>query len=244
MLTMQSLRLANNDPFSAANLKLHFGPTDEFAIGTDAAGNFFVGQGPGPLSAPLLSVDNQNTLRFGAQRVEALALDAAGGIFVRGVKQWELVQSEDFSAQGAGWNRTDVSTCAGVHMLGGFCKFSLGAVHKTFVALPAHSQLRVVATYHFIDRWIGESGFMKLDVGQGNSPIVVWSEQHQQGESKNGVNVCGSESTPEGKFSASIDVTVPHAASGVTVTFGSTMEDADPCDESWGVSGVELYVRQ
>jgi hypothetical protein len=221
--------------------KLFFGAGSEFAVGTDAAGNFVVEQASA--MTPLLSLDTQDTLHMGSARVEAKSLDAQQGISVRGVKQWQLVRSEDFSESPSGWSRSEVSQCAGVYMLGGFCKFSKGEVNKTFTGLPPHKQLRVVATYHFIDRWIGETGFMKLNVGTSDCAVTVWSERHAQQEAKNGLSLCGNAETPEGKFAAPVDVVVPHHKDTVTVSFGSTMDDADPCDESWGISSIEIYVR-
>merc|ERR1719359_442603 len=237
-LTLRTMRVANTGPEGS---KILFGPKNEFAMGTDAAGNFEVQQASS--LSPLLSLDSSNTLHLGSARVEAQSLDAQSGFSVRGVKQWQLVQSEDFSRQGAGWSRTDVSQCAGVNMLGGFCKFSRGEVNKTFAGLPPHKQLKIVASYHFIDRWIGETGYMKLNVGTNNCPVTVWSERHTQQEVQNGLSLCGDAGTPEGKFSVPIDVVVPHHKDSVTVTFGSTMDDADPCDESWGISSLEVHVR-
>jgi hypothetical protein len=232
------MRVANP---GAEGSKILFGAHSEFAMGTDAAGNFLVQQASA--KAPLLSLDSSNTLKLGSARVEALSLDAQAGISVRGVKQWQMISSEDFSVDGAGWSRREVSQCAGVNMLGGFCKFSRGEVNKTFTNLPPHKQLRLVATYHFIDRWIGETGYMKLNVGMSDCPVTVWSERHTQQEVQNGLSLCGDAGTPEGKFSVPIDVVVPHHKDSVTVTFGSTMDDADPCDESWGISSLELHVR-
>jgi len=238
LLTLRSMKVANS---GSEGSKLFFGANSEFAMGTDAAGNFVVEQASA--RSALVSLDSSNTLHLGSDRVEASSVDALNGISVRGVKQWQLVQSDDFSVEGAGWSRSDVSQCAGVSMLGGFCKFSKGDVKKTFTNLPPHKQLRVVATYHFIDRWIGETGFMKLDVGTGDCAVTVWSERHAQQEAKNGISLCGNAETPEGKFAAPIDVTTSHHKDTVTVTFGSTMDDADPCDESWGISSMEIYVR-
>lgn len=239
LLTMRSLRIANN---AAEGSKIFLGQQGSgYSIGTDTAGNFAVQQDSA--SHPLISLDPTNTLRLAAGRVEAMSVNAAGGVAVRGVQQWSLVQSEDFSTQGAGWSRPVVSQCAGIHMLGGYCKFSSGEVNKTFSALPPHSMLRIVANYHFIDRWIGEAGYMKLSIGQDGCSVVVWSEQHAQQESKNGLSLCGQAAVPEGKFASTIDITVPHNLASVTLGFGSTMDAADPCDESWGVSGIEVYVR-
>jgi hypothetical protein len=232
------MRVSNPGPEGS---KLFFGASSEFAMGTDSAGNFVVQQANVPRA--LMNLDTADTLHLGSTRVEAMSLDAQQGISVHGVKQWQLVYSEDFSVEGAGWSRKEVSSCAGVNMLGGFCKFSRGEVNKTFTGLPPHKQLRVVATYHFIDRWIGETGYMKLDVGMNDCPTVVWSERHAQSEAKNGLSVCGDAGTPEGKFSAPVDVTMAHHKDSVTVGFGSTMDDADPCDESWGISALEVHIR-
>lgn len=238
LLTLRSMRVSNPGPEGS---KLFFGASSEFAMGTDSAGNFVVQQANVPRA--LMNLDTADTLHLGSTRVEAMSLDAQQGISVHGVKQWQLVYSEDFSVEGAGWSRKEVSSCAGVNMLGGFCKFSRGEVNKTFTGLPPHKQLRVVATYHFIDRWIGETGYMKLDVGMNDCPTVVWSERHAQSEAKNGLSVCGDAGTPEGKFSAPVDVTMAHHKDSVTVGFGSTMDDADPCDESWGISALEVHIR-
>jgi len=238
LLTVSGMRVANT---ADQGSKLFFGPNSDFALGTDTAGNFELTQAN--QAVPLLSLDSKNELHLGAQRVEALAVDASGGVTIRGVRQWALAVSEDFSLQAGGWSRADVSQCAGIHMLGGYCKFGHGDVNKTFAGLPPHSQLKIVATYHFIDRWIGETGYMKANIGQDNCEVLVWAEQHTQGESKNGLSLCGQTTSPEGKFAVPIEVVVPHTQDSLVLGFGSTMDAVDPCDESWGVSGVELYVR-
>lgn len=232
------MKVANS---GAAGSKIFFGSGSEFAMGTDSAGNFVVQEQSA--SSPLLKLDSENTLHLGSSRVEAQALNAVNGISVRGVKQWQLVYSDDFSTAGTGWSRAEVSQCGGVFMLGGYCKFGTGEVNKTFNGLPPHKQLKVSAKYHFIDRWIGETGYMKLDVGVQDCNVAVWSEQHMVDGAKNGIDLCGNAATPEGKFAVPVDVTVPHSKDSVTVTFGATIGSADSCDESWGISAVEVYVR-
>jgi len=251
LLTLRSLRVANMGPEGS---KVFFGTgsamgtdswgTDSgahsFAMGTDSAGNFIVQQASA--AAPLINLDSQNTLHLGSARVEAQALNAVNGISVRGVKQWQLVYIDDFSSGASGWSRPESSECGGVFMLGGFCKFSTGEVNKTYAGLPPHKQLRVVAKYHFIDRWIGETGYMKLDIGMNDCMVPVWSEQHKEDGGKNGINLCGDAGTPEGKFSVPVEVTVKHHTDSVSVAFGATV-GGDPCDESWGISAVEIYTR-
>jgi len=238
-LTVRSMRVAGT---AAEGSRLFFGPEGAgFAIGTDGTERFLI-EDTSSRSGPLLSL-SKGVLRLGAHKVEARSVSTEGGVTVHGVGQWRLVVAEDFAEQGLGWSRADVTRCGGVTMLGGYCKFSKGEVNKTFSGIAPHTQLRVVATYHFIDRWIGEAGYLKLNIGQDRAPVVVWSEQHSQEKSENGLSLCGQQETPEGKFSATIDVTLAHREDSVQLTFGSTMKDSDPCDESWGVSGVELYTR-
>lgn len=234
---MRSMKVAST---GAEGAMIYLGSQSEFSIGLDSAANFVIKQASKPTA--LLVLDSQNNLHFGSQTVQAMSLNA-GSISIRGVRQWQLVHAEDFSTAAAGWSRSQVTQCGGVAMLGGYCMLSHGEVNKTFAGLPPHQQLRVVATYHFIDRWIGEAGYLKLNIGQGGTPVVVWSEQHTQQLSKNGISLCGQSGTPEGKFSVSIDVTVQHHLDSVQLGFGSTMDFSDPCDESWGISGVELYTR-
>jgi len=91
----------------------------------------------------------------------------------------------------------------------------------------------------FIDSWDGESGYLKLD------DKVVWTEtyNHSDGNSNiaHGINICGNE-TPERKFRRSIDLTVPHNSDSITLVFGATT-DEHPCDESFGIDSVMLFVR-
>mmetsp|Transcript_3750 Transcript_3750/g.6307 ORF Transcript_3750/g.6307 Transcript_3750/m.6307 type:complete len:272 (+) Transcript_3750:130-945(+) len=238
LLTVRSLRVANTAPEGS---QLYFGENREFTVGSDTLGNFLVKSSTN--TQPMMMLDAQDNLHLNAPQINAMSVNSAGGFALRGVQQWQLVYVEDFSSSPSGWSLAQVSSCAGVHMLGGHCHFSRSEANKTFTGLPPHKQLRIVATYHFIDSWLGESGYMKLNIGQDGAPVVVWSEQHAQQKSKNGISLCGQESTAEGKFAVPIDIVVPHTQDSVFVDFGSTMEDTDPCDESWGVSGLEVHVR-
>jgi hypothetical protein len=245
LLTARSLRVAGKDNKRS---RVFLGPDGAgFSIGTAADSSTFTiehDSRPEPLLELQFKQDaSSDSVRFLSKNLQVASLAAPGGVTVRGVKQWELARSEDFSSQAVGWSRDTVTKCGGVSMLGGFCRFSTGDVNKTFDGLPPHRQLRIKATYHFIDRWIGESGYMKVNIGQDDRPVVVWSDQWSQQLSKNGLSLCGQQATPEGKFAATIDVTLEHTKDSVDLSFGSTMADSDPCDESWGISGLEIYTR-
>jgi len=63
-------------------------------------------------------------------------------------------------------------------MLGGFGKFSGGEVRKTFNRIPTHKKIRITANFHFIDAWVGESGFMRANVGKNMKMEFIWIEKY------------------------------------------------------------------
>jgi hypothetical protein len=121
-------------------------------------------------------------------------------------------------------------------MLGGYAKFAGGEVTKSYSDLPPHNRVRIVASYHFIDAWNGESGFLRADIGRDNMMEYLWTEKYDYSKAKNGINVCGAV-YPEGKLTSTVDVTIPHIADSVTIGFGSTL-DQDPEENSFGVSNI------
>ena len=125
-------------------------------------------------------------------------------------------------------------------MMGGFCELAAETTSKTFTDLPLHSQIRIVATYHFLDQWEGESGFLRTEVD--DRLAIVWTDRYTLGAGAVGFNLCGSDRYPENKFASVVDVTVAHSRSSLTVEFGSTL-DEQPCTHSYGVSGFQLYIR-
>jgi hypothetical protein len=116
-------------------------------------------------------------------------------------------------------------------VFGGHCNFAAEEVTRNY-QLPPHSWIRIAASYHMFDNWVGETGYLKLD------DKVVWS---QHGESKtHGVHVCGGESAD--KLNLPIYVTQPHSARNMTLSFGSTLP-ADPCNASFAIDNVVVYSR-
>jgi len=162
---------------------------------------------------------------------------------VGGVRQWQLVSVEDFEEEGAdaaslaeGWNHKDVSECAGNKFLGGPCtKGGSTELKKVYSGLPAHSQVRITSKYLFIDSWDGEHAYLNVD-GR-----AAWADTYNHASVTKGLNVCGND-TPEGRLMSHIDVTIPHTADSVELTFGATT-DEHACDESFGVDSVMVFVR-
>jgi hypothetical protein len=192
---------------------------------------------------PIIAINKDSDFLILTNNFEAnQGFSFSGDLKIRGVKQWKLFIEEDFSGDSAkGWTKNTLTECGGIRMLGGYCQFGGGEFQKSFLSLPSHSQLRVQATYHFIDAWDNEAGYMRLNNGRNGDLQYAWIERYSAFVGSNGINVCGGR-WPEGKLSSPIDVVIPHKSDNITVSFGSTIEQ-DPCDESFGVSGVRIYVR-
>jgi len=180
--------------------------------------------------------------KIDASTVSAQSIRTNSFLEINSVRQWSLHSLEDFDETDGvnGWSHGEITECAGRKILGGHCvktESANGEVSKTFTNLPPHSQIRINAKYNFIDSWDGESGYLKID----NS--IVWTEtyNHADGDIKHGLNLCGNE-TPERKFGRSVDVTVPHSSNSITLVFGATT-DEHPCDESFGIDSVMVFVR-
>ena len=166
------------------------------------------------------------------------SLEIAENLSFDGLRQWKLAYSEDFSSP-KGWSDNSNSMCSGIVMLGGYCQFSNIEVTKTFEGLGPHTQAKILATFHFIDAWIGETAYMKVSL-QGEYQYV-WTDNYKAGQASSGINVCGAHHA-EGKFMAGIEVMIPHSDNSLQVAFGALL-DEDSCDESWGVSMFQIYIR-
>lgn len=156
-----------------------------------------------------------------------------------GVPQWGMLSLDVFGAvqpDKAGWeNGKDVMECAGLTVLVGQRNPLESSFAKTFAALPEHNQARVQGTVHFVDDWQGDTAYLKVD-GQ-----YVWTFSHDQRNSKGAINLCGSKTFPESRFSVPVDVAVPHTGANLRVEFGSTLEVG--AQAHFGLSSLSLSVR-
>lgn len=198
-------------------------------------------------TSQLMAFKPDNSIEIGAQElIIKSALNIQGLFRVNNIAQWVLFHQEDFSTgESIGWDNPNpdlVTQCAGINMLGGYGKFAKGEIAKKIAALPPHNQVRVKANFHFIDAWVGETAFMRLNIGKDGSMVYVWTDRHNQNTDAFAVNVCGS-GVGEGKFSVPIDVVVNHVSDTITVGFGTTIQQDDPLDQSWGVSALEVYIK-
>lgn len=234
---MTSLTIEAND---YSNAEFKFGSSNNFfsILSRGKYKDLFLSY----VQTPILSVNNRNDMMIFPKVINInKGLTFTGDFKVRGVNQWKLVHEEDFSLEATGWTNNTVTECGGVRMLGGYCQFSKGEVFKTFENIPKHRSVRIQATYHFIDAWDTESGYMLVDNGKQGEMQYAWIERYSAFMGENGINVCGGQ-WPEGKFSSPIDVTIPHTESSIKIGFGSTLEQ-DACDESFGISGLRIFIR-
>ncbi len=190
---------------------------------------------------PLLTITEQNQINFLSKTLSLNETYINGNLKIKGINQWKLIYEENFEESIEGWSNNTISKCNGITMLGGYCIFSKGETEKIYDKLPEHSMIRIQANYHFIDNWNGESGYLKINNGNNGEMNYIWIESYTAFEGNYGINVCGGK-MPEGKFSSPIDVVVNHNSDSLKIAFGSNLE-MDPCDESFGISGIRIFVR-
>ena len=170
------------------------------------------------LQKPIVSINKDKDVMMFAKELKAKnGITFNGELKFRGVPQWRLIFEEDFSQDNLpGWSKSVVTECGGVRMLGGYCNFAGGEVQKTYENLHEHTNVRIQATFHFIDAWDNEAGFMRINNGKDKAMEYIWTERYSAFMGFNGINVCGGR-WPEGKFSSPIDVTIPHRDSSINL---------------------------
>jgi len=243
-------------------------------------------------NADLVTVTGNGDVTLNSKKLEAISVEADEQLKVNNVAQWQIVKKEDYATDPVTQNvpgaenwvaipaivgkntiQISVSNCGGLNMLGGHNNFNqAGYAAKTFkVNVGAGvSELRVTSRFHFIDMWLGQSGFLKVSqpLGTGENvkwsePAAVWTQQYETAPNKPSsdpsvslLDVCGNGKVGEFKFSNNIDVVMPLVGRNamspageveIKLIFGSTM--SAPIDEnmvtdgSWGVSGIEIWSR-
>lgn len=53
--------------------------------------------------------------------------------------------------------------------------------------------------------------------------------------------MCGTR-TAESRFTSRIESNFPHTSSDLTLSIGAVI-DSDPCDASWGISSLQIFIR-
>lgn len=168
---------------------------------------------------------------------------------------WFLLYTDLFNKGSAGWSQNYTSACGSPwKILGGHCKFggngwtkdnNRAMVEKTYNKLPPHSHIRVQTRFFFIDQWESDTAFMQLGV---DNMKYAWTEQYSWCDQPfsilctKGKSFCGKDDYPD-RLARLVDVSHPHSDDSLTVAFGTTLGDVDPCDASWGISGISIYIK-
>ena len=245
----------------------------------------FAVQQTGGDKVDILSISPKGDVMMKSKLLRTTSIEAESRLRVNKEPQWSIVMQENYvtdpttqTVKGAeGWKsvpaivgknavQVQVSRCGGLTLLGGVGNFDqAGSVAKVFKVpvAAATKELRVTARFHFIDMWLGQSGYLKVSFPNANGEYeqgqVVWSSQYEtapdgQTPMIKMLDVCGNAEVGEHKFSNPIDIVIPLKGRSATsisdqvefkLEFGSTW--AVPADDgrsnsgSWGISGVEFW---
>jgi len=156
-------------------------------------------------------------------------------LVVNGIPQWKMIRSEVFPYDGIPktWLYDNALHCNGLNIL--TTSSSKKSVATAYENIPAHTQLRIVATVHFIDDWQGETAFLKIN------DHYMWTMGHDQQNTKHQINVCGNKVYPESQFTMSIDIAFWNTDPKLSILFGCNLEEG--AEAYFGVSSVNLYSR-
>eukprot|EP00941_MAST-03F_sp_MAST-3F-sp1_P003929 g3929.t1 len=196
-----------------------------------------------------------------------IASTSSGNVKICGSKQWKMLVHDDFQKNGVtddeeGWkiNGGDgdggdapTDTCSdnphskSDFFLGPFDEPVETA--KSFL-LPPHELVRIEARVHFIDKWEGQSVFMKVD-GK-----IVWIDRHKwctkllmtmcepkASRSDDGMTIsaCGQKNFPD-RMSVKVVAQLAHTNNDMEVSFGSNLKENQDL-ASWGADDIKIFVK-
>lgn len=114
------------------------------------------------------------------------------------LERWSVTSSSDDTDK----TQPVLTQCGALTLLGGYGQLSS---HKLSTALDlspyTFTQLKLEATFHFLDAWTGHTAYLRLP----HSGAYLWTDSHDFTINKNSLSVCGSE-IGEGKFSVPLSI--------------------------------------
>jgi hypothetical protein len=159
-------------------------------------------------------------------------------------EQWKLVIVEDFQNQIKGWSYDTLSSCGNSPdlFLGGHCKLSNQVVSKNFT-LPAHSYVKFQMNFHFLDKWQGNSAYLQID-GK-----FVWVETYNaisnfisNSRENNGLNACGDSYSD--RLAYPVKYVGKHSNASLNIQVFTNLDSStDPCEVSWGIDDIQIYIK-
>jgi len=233
---MSQLFLRTNAPNQNARVYLGRGE-NSFSVGLNSQGAFSVATTQGTSSTPGDSKADKDLFVVTKDHVVASNIVARSAnvklLSINNVVQWQGLKDIFFTEVPAEWTKNPITNCNGVSFIG---IDEANTVIKGLVKdLPAYSQIRIVATGHFVDDWQGETAYMKVN---GN---YVWTDSHELRTGAAGINVCGSDRFFETKFTVPIDITLPNVGNSLNFEIGSTIESGSTA--KFGLSSISISIR-
>lgn len=189
----------------------------------------------------IIEILQNGNIELGISKLQLKSLEFTGDLYYKNQPQWKLFVNENYWTQPVGWDFNQITTCGGVNLLGGYKILSRGNNTKVFKDLPVHKMVRITATFHFIDGWLGEAAYLMANIGNQGRDEYLWTDLYDSHATGNKINVCGNAEVGEGKFSVPIDVVFAHAQDTIKLTFGSK-SDQNPDVESWGISNLSIHL--
>eukprot|EP00347_Sterkiella_histriomuscorum_P018290 403346074 len=106
-----------------------------------------------------------------------------------------------------------------------------------------HTQLRLMLSVTFLDRWQDENFIVKIDDKIVYQYSHNWCRKPFQSRClENGINVCGVEEYPD-RVGHLIKVEVPHSKSYINVQFGAEFTNGKCLDASWAVEYIQIDLK-
>jgi hypothetical protein len=151
---------------------------------------------------------------------------------------WSCVYFNDFEASSDGWSKTDITSCDGTQILGGYDKLGKdNPVSRTFDLLwIPHAELRLNFVLVAIDSWDNELFWVEID-GE-----AAWSKKcaHNNSNCNQSNNLCGSGIFDDGFLP--VEVIVGHDAPDVSAHFVADLDEGRK-NESFGLDDVRVCVK-
>ena len=102
--------------------------------------------------------------------------------------------------------------------------------------------IKIESRFHFIDAWAGHTAYAKIP----SKSIYLWTDSFDFTQTKNSLNLCGSD-VGEGKFVSLIESVLTkkeavNSQGDLEIEIGTTL-DTDPEYASYGISSIRIYIR-
>lgn len=241
-LTVANLKISSKD--NKENGILFANSEIEYKLGLNEKNELVISK----KNKPLVNIDEHDNFNIFVPDLSIKSFNLEGVFKIMNISQFQMIVHESFSnsSNTIGWVGENfdnfISSCGGINLLGGYGKLSKGKISKVFVNIPNHTEIRVKANFHFIDKWNNEMAYMKIGKDEKEKDFdFVWTDTHVQTDLDNAINICGN-TTGESKFFSLIDVIVPHNSEKLVIEFGTNIIEHDPNNISWGISNLQIYI--